>query len=273
MNQNNNDISGTAEINGAKLYYEVKGKGHPLLLLHAGVADSRMWDDQFDTFAEKYRVVRFDYRGFGRSDMPSSTFSNIEDVRAILDYLDMESSYIVAISFGGLIAIDFTLTYPDRVKALVLGAPSVNGDTASDRVRQFWEEEDALLEQDDLAGATELNMRLWVDGPYREPGEVDSAVRQKVYDMQLTIFLKEIPDDVDEIGPEIPAIERLNEIKIPVQVMVGDQDLPEKVALADRLEKEIPNCKKVVIPGVAHMLNMEKPGVFKAAVIDFLLDV
>jgi pimeloyl-ACP methyl ester carboxylesterase len=264
--------SGTAEINNAQLYYEVKGEGHPLILLHAGVADSRMWDDQFDVFAEKYRVVRFDYRGFGRSSMPAGSFSNIEDVRALLDFLEIASSYIIGISFGGLIAIDFTVAYPERVDALILGAPSVSGDTPSDGVRQFWQEEDEMVDNGDLAGATELNLRLWVDGLHREAGEVDSAVRQMVYDMQMNIFQKDVPDDIEEIDPDSPAIDRLDELTMPVQVLVGSLDLEEKVVLADRLEKEIPNSEKVVIPGVAHMLNMEKPEVFNSAVMKFLSD-
>jgi len=273
MNQNNSHITGTADINGAQLYYEMKGEGHPLLLLHAGVADSRMWDGQFEVFAEEYQVVRFDYRGFGRSNMPSGLFSNVEDIRALLDFLGIASSYIIGVSFGGLIALDFTLAYPDQVDALILGAPSVSGDTPSERVRQFWREEDEMIENGDLDGATALNVRLWVDGPHREAGEVDAAVRRKVYDMQMNIFRKEIPDEVEEIETDGAAIGRLQELNLPVLVMVGDLDLPEKVALANRLEGEIAGCKKVVIPGVAHMLNMEKAGVFNTAVLDFLLDV
>ncbi|MFZ0548507.1 MAG: alpha/beta hydrolase, partial [Candidatus Promineifilaceae bacterium] len=250
--------------------YEVKGEGHPLLLLHAGVADSRMWDAQFDAFSQHYRVIRFDLRGFGRSDMPSGSFSNYEDVRALLDYLQIESTYLIGISFGGLIALDFTLAYPDYVKALVLGATSVSGDTPSERIRQFWEAEDAAFESGDLDGATELNLRLWVDGPHRQPDEVDSAVREQVRQMQLNIFQKEVPDDVEERRLDPPAIQRLHELKIPVLLMVGDLDLEEKVALAERLEREIDSSEKVIIPGVAHMLNMEKPALFNEAVLDFL---
>lgn len=273
MNSNDRHITGTAVINGAELYYEVKGEGRPLLLLHAGVADSRMWDDQFDVFAEKYRVVRFDYRGFGRSNMPAGSFSNVEDVRALLDFLGIDSSYIIGVSFGGLIGLDFTLAYPERVEALILGAPSVSGDMPSDRVRQFWREEDEMIEDGELEGATELNLRLWVDGPHREAVEVDAAVRQKVYDMQMNIFRKEMPDDVEEIGPKVGAIGRLHELNLPVLVMVGDLDLEEKLALADKLEEDIAGCRKVVIEGVAHMLNMERVEVFNAAVLDFLSDV
>jgi 3-oxoadipate enol-lactonase len=263
-------ISDTAEINGAQLYYEMKGEGHPLLLLHAGVADSRMWDDQFDLFAQKFQVVRFDYRGFGRSNMPPGSFSRFEDVRALLDFLGIESTFVLGISFGGLIGLDFTLAYPDYVRALILGAPSVSGEAPSERVRQFWDEEDAAYESGDLEGATELNVRLWVDGPHRRPEEVDSAVREKVREMQMNIFLKEMPDEAEEIPLSPPAVERLDQLNIPVLLLVGSLDLEEKVALLDTLESRIPGSKKVVIPDVAHMLNMEKPHLFNQSVLDFL---
>ncbi|MGD8405383.1 MAG: alpha/beta hydrolase [Anaerolineales bacterium] len=265
--------TGMAEINGTQLYYEVKGNGHPLLLVHAGVADSRMWETQFEAFSKEFKVIRFDLRGFGRSNMPSGSFSNREDIKALLDFLGIESVYLLGISFGGLIALDFTLAHPEYVNALVLGAPSVSGASPSERVRQFWDEEDAALEKDDLEGATEINLRLWVDGPHRESNQVSADVRELVREMQLNIFRKEIPDDVEEIDLEPPAIERLGEVEVPVQIMVGDLDLEEKLGLVDKLTEEISDCRKVVIPGVAHMLNMEKPEVFNRSVLAFLSNV
>jgi pimeloyl-ACP methyl ester carboxylesterase len=268
--ESNKVITGTADINGAQLYYEVKGTGHPLLLVHAGVADSRMWNAQFEAFSKKYQVIRFDLRGFGRSNMPSGSFSNYRDIKALLDLLGIKSVYLLGISFGGLIALDFTLAHPEYVKALVLGAPSVGGASPSERIRQFWDEEDALLEKDDLDGATELNLKLWVDGPHREANQVNPEVRELVREMQLNIFRKEIPEDVEEIDLHPPAIERLGEVDVSVQVMVGDLDLEEKLEIADRLSQEIPDCKKILIPDVAHMLNMEKPEEFNQSVLDFL---
>jgi len=262
-----------ANINGTQLYYEVKGTGHPLLLVHAGVADSRMWEAQFEAFSEVYQVIRFDLRGFGRSNMPSGSFSHQGDIKALLDFLGIESVYLLGISFGGMIALDFTLAHPDYVKALVLGAPSVSGASPSERIRQFWAQEDALLEKGDLEGATELNLKFWVDGPHRDTQQVNLEVRDLVREMQLAIFKKEIPDDVEEIDLDPPAIERLDEVKIPAQVMVGELDLEEKLELADRLVQKMPNCKKDLIPGAAHMLNMEKPDEFQRIVTRFLDDV
>lgn len=273
MKESKNIISGKTDINGAQLYYEVKGTGQPLLLLHAGVADCRMWDAQFEAFSKVYQVIRFDLRGFGRSSMPSGSFSNFEDVRALLDFLQLKRVYLLGISFGGLIALDFTLAYPNYVQALVLGAPSVSGVSPSERIRHFWEEEEMALESGDIEGATELNLRLWVDGPHRTADQVSPAVRERVRDMQLAIFKKEIPDDIEEIELSPSAIERLGEVAIPMQVLIGELDLEEKLTLADRLVSEIAGSRKAVIPGVAHMLNMEKPDVFNQSVLEFLSEL
>ncbi|MGD1905748.1 MAG: alpha/beta fold hydrolase [Leptolyngbyaceae cyanobacterium] len=264
--------SGLAKINGAQLYYEVEGTGQPLLLLHAGIADGRMWDAQFEAFSKVYQVIRFDLRGFGKSNMPPGAFSNHEDVHALLDFLKIKTVYLLGLSLGAAIALDFTLAYPSYVKALVLGAPSVSGENPSEQIRNLWEKEDEALEKDDFEEATELNLRFWVDGPHRQANQVSSRIRERVLEMQMDIFKKDIPEDIQEIELSPPAIERLREISIPVQAMVGDLDLEEKIALTDRLINQISKSRKVTIPGAAHMLNMEKPEVFNQSVIDFLAE-
>jgi len=264
------DTSGFAGINGAQIYYEMQGEGPAILLIHAGVADCRMWEAQFEAFSAAYQVIRFDLRGFGRSDMPSGDFTNYQDVRALLDHLGVQSAHVIAISYGGAIALDFALAYPEYVDSLILGAPSVSGAVPSQRIKRFWQEEDAALEAGDLDGATEINLRLWVDGPQRKPGQVDPAVRESVRQMQLAIFRKEIPDDIEEIDLNPPAIGRLSEITVPTLILVGDLDLQEKAALSARLAAEIPGARQVVLPGVAHMLNMERPEQFNRQALAFL---
>jgi 3-oxoadipate enol-lactonase len=259
-----------AAINGAQIYYEIHGDGSPLLLIHAGVADCRMWDAQTEAFALEYRVIRFDLRGFGRSDMPADTFANYEDVRALLDHLGVQAAHLLGISFGGAIALDFTLAYPEHVQSLILGAPSVGGAEPTERIRRFWQEEDQALEAGDLHGATEINLRLWVDGPRRAPDQVDPQVRESVRQMQLANFQKEIPDDVEEIDLEPPAVERLSEIDVPSLVMVGELDLEEKQRLASQVAAAIPGASYALLPGVAHMLNMERPEQFNRSVLNFL---
>lgn len=262
--------TGFLHAQGAPLYYEVAGQGHPLLLIHAGIADSRMWDQQFETFARQYRVIRFDLRGYGQSTVPAGAFANHEDPAALLAFLGIEKAHVVAVSFGGKVALDFALTYPEKVASLVLVAPNVGGDKPSAEVQQFNREEEALLEQGDLAAATELNVRTWVVGPMRTPEQVDPAVRQRVYEMQYHAFTVPIPDTTEENSLEPPAITRLAEIRVPTLLIIGDYDLPTKQRQVERLAEEIPQAQLVVIPGAAHMVNMEQPEEFNRVVLDFL---
>ena len=262
--------TGYAPVNGARLYYEEDGEGEPLLLLHAGVADSRMWDAQFSAFARNFRTIRFDLRGFGMSQMPAGEFCNYEDVAGLLDVLQIERARVLGLSFGGLIALDFALAHPERVSALVLGAPSVSGAEPSARIREFWQAEEKAFEDGDLEGATELNLRLWVDGPQREAGQVDAGVRALVGTMQSEIFEMEIPDDIDERELDPPAIGRLGEIRVPTLVVVGSLDLEEKIQQAQDVAAQVADGRCAVIDGAAHMVNMEKPEEFNRVVLDFL---
>ena len=261
---------GFAPVNGAELYYEIAGSGHPLLLIHAGVADSRMWDEHFDDFAGHYRVIRYDLRGFGQSMMPGGAYAGYEDAARLLDFLGVAQAHVVGISFGGRVALDLALAYPERVTALVLGAPSVGGHRPPAEVLRFAEAEDTALERGDLDAATELNLRMWVDGPYRQPNEVDASVRRRVGEMQRHAFTISEPEDAEERPLTPPAIERLAEVGVPTLVLVGDQDIPDKVVMAERLAAEIPGARMAIIQGVAHMLSMEKPAVFSQLVLDFL---
>ena len=121
--------SGFLNAQGAPLYYEVAGpeSAPALLLLHAGVADSRMWDEQFSVFARQYRTIRYDLRGFGQSQFPAGPFANYEDPAELLTYLGIAKAHVVGLSFGSKVALNFALIDPERVNALVLAAPAVGG--------------------------------------------------------------------------------------------------------------------------------------------------
>lgn len=270
MNEHGRAGSGMAPVNGAELYYEVEGAGEPLLLLHAGVADSRMWEEQASTFADDYRVIRCDLRGFGRTGVPSGPFAYHDDVAGLLDFLGVERAHVLGCSFGSQVALDLALVHPRRVQSLILCAPSVGGESPSQRIRRFWEQEEAALEEGDLEAAVELNLRLWVDGPQRTPEGVDPAVRRRVRIMQLEAFQKEAPEDAAWQLLEPPAIQRLDAVQAPTLILVGQLDLEEKRILARHLEREIAGATAVVVNGAAHMLSMERPQTFNRHVLDFL---
>lgn len=257
-------------INGAQMYVEVEGAGPPLVFVHAGVADARMFDAQVAAFRKRYTVIRYDWRGMGRSLHVPGPFDLAADLAGLFDALELARAALVGISFGGRIALDFTLAHPGRVAALALGAPSVSGAPAEPEMERFWEQEEALLEAGDLEAATELNLRLWVDGPQRVLGQADPEVRRRVYAMQMQAFRNPEPDDLEFVDTDAPAIDRLGELDLPVLVLAGALDLPGKLALAERLGREIPNARYRLLPGVAHMLNMERPDQFNAALKEFL---
>src|SRR6266705_3588362 len=119
--------TGFAEVNGTKLYYEVLGEGHALVLIHGGYMDRRMWDDQFAVFAQHYRVICYDVRGFGQTELPPVPYTDREDLYHLLSFLGLGKTYLMGLSVGGGVAIDFTLDYLDMVDALILVGSSISG--------------------------------------------------------------------------------------------------------------------------------------------------
>lgn len=262
--------SGFLDVQGAPLYYEVTGQGQPVLFIHAGIADSRMWDEQLPIFAQRYQVIRYDLRGYGKSQIPAGRFANHEDAAALLHFLNIEKACVVGVSFGGRVAVDFALVHPEMVSALVLSAPSIGGTEPSEDVMGFAQEEEALLEAGDLEAATNLNVRFWVDGPGRTPDQVNPEVRRRVYEMQYHAFTVPIPAEAEEAEIEPPAMQRLAEIRVPTLIIVGDCDLPGKVVQAQQLAEQIPFAQLEIVKGAAHMVSMERPEEFNRLVLDFL---
>ena len=268
--------SGHLEVEGTQLWHEVAGDGPAVVLLHAGIADSRMWDGHFEALGERYRVVRVDLRGARRSGLPGGPFSYVEDVRAVLDALGIDRAALVGASFGGRIALDLALVHPQRVAALVLLAPAVGGWAESDELAQLEGDEERLLDAGDVDGAVALNVRAWVDGPRRGPDAVDPAVRAKVAEMQrdslqtvLAAYEREPPP-----GPvawaDPPAAERLGEINVPTLVVVGDEDFDDFRRIAELVAGEVPGARVVGVDDAAHMVALERPELVSELVGAFL---
>ncbi|HET8851810.1 MAG TPA: alpha/beta hydrolase [Ktedonobacteraceae bacterium] len=268
--------TGFAEVNGTRLYYEVAGTGHPLTLIHGGLVNRRLWDDQFDAFAQRYRVIRFDIRGFGDSAPPTPEtppYFLEEDIHSLLKFLDVEKTYVMGLSMGGALAINFTLMYPEMVDALIPVAMGLGGFEATEEDKQLegWNQVEEAAKSGNIAQAVEVTLRAWTDGPGRTPDQVSPAVREKVRAMTTHNF--ELPEYDNATQPqelETPAISRLAEIHVPTLILVGDQDVPSILKISDILEKGISGARKVVIPDTAHHLPMEKPQEFNQIVLDFL---
>jgi pimeloyl-ACP methyl ester carboxylesterase len=272
MAEGAHENGGFAEVNGTRLYYEVAGAGHPLVLIHAGIADSRMWDDQWDEFARQYRVVRYDIRGCGKSPMPPEEFSLRDDLLALLRLLGIDKTYLLGVSMGGGVALDFTLEHQEMVDGLILVASGVGGREPSERLKQAWEKVEAAFNTGGIPAANEIEMQMWVDGPRRTPDQVDPTVRQRIGEMNANNFAM----GSDEARPrrlDPPALNRLHEIRVPTLIVVGDLDQPDILESADLLESGIAGARKVVMHGTAHMPSMEQPDEFNRIVLEFLHDL
>jgi 3-oxoadipate enol-lactonase len=254
------------------LYAEVAGEGPELVLLHEGVCDSRMWDPQWPSFTRSHRVLRFDFRGYGRTPLEKGRYSAAKDVIELLDEHGFERAALVGVSLGGRVALEIALAQPERVSALVLVGSGLPGHDWSDEMKATWEEEEAAFNAGDLDGAVEVTLRTWVDGPRRKPEDVDPAVRAKVAEMQkraLELYA-EVGDEAEEelLVPDLA--ERLGEIQARTLVAVGAEDVPDILAIADKLANGIPGASRATIENTAHVPNLERPDEFERLVLGFV---
>ncbi len=261
-------ITGTAGLNGTTFHYEMAGLGPPVVLLHAGIADSRMWEGQFAPLSKWFRVIRYDMRGYGRTPPAAGPFSHRDDLAALLDHLGIERASLVGCSQGSKTALDFALAHPQRVERLVLASPAVSGLPYDGPPPPQAEQLHAADAAGDLALVNELEMQIWIDGPYRAPEDVDPAVRALAADMNAIALANEGVGT--EMPPERPAAGRTGEVDLPVLVIHGGLDTPRTVAAADFLADKLPEVQRVVMSGLTHLPNMERPEEFNRLVADFL---
>lgn len=258
-------------INGARIHYERTGSGFPLLLLHAGIADSRMWEPQVPAFAAHFDLIRPDSRGFGQSELPAMRWSPVSDLLALIDELCLKPAHLVGCSMGGAIAIDFAIQHPERVSKLVLVGTAISGANFGKKYPGLWAEVKAADEAGDLDALNQAEMRLFLDGPQRPRGYVSQPLRDLFLSMNGTSLNSDWETaPIDDMEP--PAIERLGEVTAPTLVVVGDRDVPTIYDAADLLMKSLSHARQVVIDDAAHLPNLEHPNEFNRLVLDFLLE-
>jgi len=257
------------QINGARIHYERTGTGFPLLLIHAGIADSRMWQPQVAALAERFDMIRPDLRGCGQSEVPPTSYSMPDDLIALLDHLDMERAHIIGCSMGGTVAIDLAIAHPQRIGRLVLVAAGISGSDLGAADRHLFADVDAAEARGDLDAVNRAEVRLWVDGPRRPEGSAPTLVRELVLEMN-GLSLRSDFSAAPHRGLDPPAIDRLDEITAPTLVIVGEEDLPHANANADVLVSRIKGARKEVIKGAAHLPSLERPEDFNRLVVDFL---
>jgi pimeloyl-ACP methyl ester carboxylesterase len=235
-----------------------------------------MWDPLWRPLTALRDAVRFDLRGFGESvERPVDELSPVDDVLALMAELDLGACHLVGASFGAGVAVELALTDPDRVASLLLAAPggSLIAQVTAD-LEAFIAAENAALDRGDLDSAAEANVDWWVDGPHRDAGAVDAAVRDAVRRMQRRAFeLTAGWDDIEEAELDPPALERLPSLRVPTLVLTGALDLDAIHDAARRLVEDVPNARRERWPDVAHLPSMERSDNFYALLIDWLAEL
>ncbi|UCC29774.1 MAG: alpha/beta hydrolase, partial [Phycisphaerales bacterium] len=254
--------TGYADVDGGKLYYEVAGEGPTVVLIHDGLLHRVAWDEQFQPFARKYRVIRYDRRGFGLSKTPARAYSNVEDLRALLKHADVGAATLVGSSSGGGLAIDFALAYRDMVDGLVLVGAVVRGFGYSEH---FIERSRANRGRD-----LETTIEHWASDPWTiAPG--NSAARRRVHELLLANPQNLSVDKHRYMTPpNQPALGRLSEIRVPTLIVGAEADIPDVHAHAGAIQAGIAGARRVVIPGAGHLVYLERPEEFNGVVLDFL---
>ena len=257
---------GFATVSNAKLYYEIAGEGQPLILVHGGNMDRRMWDQQFAIFAKSYKVIRYDVRGFGKSNKQVKAFAHYQDLYDLMKFLRIKKANVAGLSMGGGIAADFAISYPEMVENLILVCPGLNGFTISSDGGAYSIATIEAARDEGYAKATEM----WLKSPYMIPAMEHTELRPKLRQLSLDNAHNWLANFVWSRDLKPSTRERLPEIKARTLLMVGDRDVPNMMKLVDEAAVNISGATKVVINGVGHLPNMEKPAEFDKIVLGFL---
>jgi len=258
--------SGFAEINGTRLYYEMAGSGVPVALVHGLAADTRIWDFQFEPFAQHHQVIRYDLRGHGKSAMPTTeSYSHADDLKALLDHLNIPQAHIMGQSLGGEIAIDFALIYPTATRSLVPVDSILGGYPYSQEWMESWGPI-FITGQTDPVKAIHLLTKHPLLVPLGEKPEVMSPWGM---DILLAYSGWHFANADPWRRPDPPAFQQLGNIKAPTLVIIGERTMPDIRAIADVLVRDIPNARKVIVPGVGHVVQAEAPDQLNQLALEF----
>jgi 3-oxoadipate enol-lactonase len=261
--------TGLVAVNGTHLYYEQAGSGHPLVLIHGFTLNTQMWDDQFSVFARHYRVIRYDMRGSGQLAMPTEEpFTEVDDLRALLDALGVSRAFVMGLSRGGRVAIDFALTYPEYTSALVLVDSALGAWHWSEAFSQSMRELEIAARTQSVAMARQRWLAHPLFLPVQERSELAERLAQIVASFSGWLWLHANP----ERDADLPAPRPLERISVPTMLVIGERDIDEFQAIANHITRTIPHITNLVLPGVGHMSNMEAPDAFNEAVLSFLGD-
>lgn len=260
----------SVKVNGGTLAGVQMGEGLPVVFLHAGVCDKRMWEAQMAVVAEDgWRAIAYDRRGYGETESSDVPFSHLDDLDAVLRQLDIHAAVLVGCSLGGGLAIDFALRYPGRVLGLVLIGTSVTGSpwTATEAEQQIEAAEEDAFERGDWDMLNRVQAHEWLDGPRAQSGRVGGVVRELFLDMNR-VALNKPGLSQEERPPE--AWSRVGNVGAPTMLLVGDEDFTALIERHDYLSEEMPNAFAAVLEGTAHIPSIERPDLVNSLLLEFL---
>ncbi|HEX3003418.1 MAG TPA: alpha/beta hydrolase [Angustibacter sp.] len=245
------------------LSYDVAGAGSPVLLLHCGVANRQMWQPQWDALAADHQVVRPDFRAYGETPVPSTSWSDVDDVVALLDHLGLDRVAVVGSSYGGAIAMELATVAPQRISRLVLLCPGGDAEPTPD-VESFSAAEEALLGAGDVDGAVDLNVRTWL-GP-----EATDTTRRQLAGWQRHTF--EVQADApDDIGPQHVEVDPAA-VDVRTTVVTGGHDLRHFQGIAHDLAARLPHARLLELDWAGHLPSLERPDDITALLLSELTD-
>lgn len=252
------------DVAGSKIYYEECGTGaEAVVLIHDGIADSLVWDGVWPAFCRQFHAIRYDRRGYGRSPATTVIYTETDDLFALLRHLQVKRAMLIGSSHGGALAINFTLEHPSLVEELVLVGAVVDGYGFSDHFLLRGVQNAAPMEKKDVAGL----IANWANDKYLLAADHPEAKKK------LQAILTANPQDLthdDMPRPTRPVVSRLNEIRVPTLILVGDQDIPDVHAHAGVIENGIPSSRRVIVEDTGHLMYLEKPEEFSHIVLTFL---
>lgn len=258
--------SGTVAVDGGSLYYETLGKGAPVILIHGGFGDRRMWDPQFEPLSQAFRVIRYDHRGFGKSSAPDKPYSPVADLVALMAHLELKRANLVGNSMGGTLALDFALLQPNLTGAVVVVASTAGGYPAPEEDMKSGNEVLRTAREKGTAAA----VPLWLQHPMvaiaMQHPTAGPLLRTMVNDNQRMFLAEHWPQE--PMTP--PAYDRLGDLNANVLFVVGDRDIPSVRNGAEASAGRIKKAKLVTIKDADHLLHMEKPAEINKLLVEYI---
>ena len=261
----------TLSIGGATLVADVTGAGACAVLLHAGVADRRMWRSTCEALSGKFKCIAYDRRGFGDATSPDEAFRSIDDLDAVIRHFGCARVHLIGSSQGGRIAIDYALAKPENVLSLVLVAPALSGASVPSRyppaIQHLMDGLEQAEARVDVEKMNAIEANLWLDGPLRSENRVAGSARDLFLDMNGRA-LRHAPLSREQPAPS--ATDQLHRLTQPTFVIWGDADFPHIIDRSRLMANTIPGARHLMMEDCAHLPNLERPMQFDAAVLEFL---